>query len=167
MHGEYLRLLYEYNRWADTRILDAASPLTPEQLGTPGIASFGSIHDTLVHTMSAQWTWLERWRGHEAQALSESADYPGLAAIRARYAVVETAMQAFIASLDEDAPARVVTWTNSRGKTSSRPLWQLMLHVVNHGTQHRSEVAAMLTQFGHSPGDMDFTVFLNSTQGPK
>ncbi len=167
MHLEYLRLLYAYNGWANTRILDTAAPLTAEQLGTPGIASFGSIHETLVHTIDAQWTWLERWRGHAAQLRNEPADYPDLAAIRTWWAEVEVETQAFVASLDDGAPARVVTWTNSRGKTSSRPLWQLMIHVVNHGTQHRSEIAAMLTQFSHSPGDLDFTVFLNATQEPK
>jgi len=167
MHLEYLRLLYGYNAWANNRILDAAAPLTPEQLGTPGIASFGSIHDTLVHTMSAQWNWLERWRGHEARLLANPADYPDLAAIRARWATVEGETQTFVASLDGEMPARIVTWTNSRGQISSKPLWQLMLHVVNHGTQHRSEVAAMLTQFGHSPGWMDLTVFLSPAQEPK
>ncbi|HJP27606.1 MAG TPA: DinB family protein [Dehalococcoidia bacterium] len=41
------------------------------------------------------------------------------------------------------------------GEVRIRPLWELMLHVVNYGTQHRSEVEMMLTKFGHSPGDMD------------
>ena len=41
-------------------------------------------------------------------------------------------------------------------------LWQQMLHQVNHGTQHRSEVAVILTEYGHSPGWMDFIVYLDS-----
>jgi uncharacterized damage-inducible protein DinB len=41
-------------------------------------------------------------------------------------------------------------------------LWQMIMHVANHGTQHRSEVAAMLTSYGHSPGDLDFSEYLRS-----
>ncbi|MGZ9221207.1 MAG: DinB family protein [Anaerolineales bacterium] len=42
-------------------------------------------------------------------------------------------------------------------------LWHAMAHLVNHGTQHRSEAAAMLTDFGHSPGDVDMLYFLNES----
>lgn len=46
-----------------------------------------------------------------------------------------------------------------------RLLWHCLLHVVNHGTQHRSEAAAILTGYGRSPGDLDFTAFLNEQHG--
>ena len=45
-----------------------------------------------------------------------------------------------------------------------RILWHCLYHVVNHGTQHRSEAAALLTDYGSSPGDLDFTLFLALTQ---
>ena len=42
-------------------------------------------------------------------------------------------------------------------------LWHYLVHVVNHGTQHRSEAAALLTEYGQSPGDLDFLIFLEAT----
>ena len=39
------------------------------------------------------------------------------------------------------------------------PVWQMLVHVFNHGTQHRSEAALVLTQEGHSPGEMDLIDF--------
>jgi hypothetical protein len=48
------------------------------------------------------------------------------------------------------------------GKSRSRILWHIMIHVMNHGTQHRSEAAAILTSFNQSPGDLDFTMYLNT-----
>ena len=84
MSIELIRTLYVYNGWANQRVLDTATQLTPEQLEAKGSASFDSIHDTLVHTMSAQWIWLSRWQGVSPKAMLEPADYADLAVIRDR-----------------------------------------------------------------------------------
>lgn len=160
---DHLRLMYDYHEWANRRVLDTAENLTPGQWRESGIASFGSIHATLVHTMSAQWMWLSRWNGASPAAPLDPAAFPDLAAVRARWAEIEADTRAFVAALDaegENSPARIVNYANSRGQRGGDPLWQLMLHQVNHGTQHRSEVAAMLTQFGHSPGELDLVRYI-------
>lgn len=154
-----------FAEWANARILDTAGGLAPEQLRTPGIASFGAVHETLVHTMSAQEMWLSRWRHGAPAAMLDPAGYPDLAALRAQWGAIERDTQSFVAALgidEEHDPARVVTYTNTRGQTWAKPLWQLMLQQVNHATQHRSEVAAMLTHLGHSPGWLDLVIFLDA-----
>ena len=65
-----------------------------------------------------------------------------------------------LAGLRDEDLDRVVHYKTTTGKPSSDTLGPLLLHVVNHGTQHRSEVAAMLTELGHSPGDLDLLLYL-------
>ncbi len=161
MSVAYFQTLYNYNAWANQRVLDTAAQLTPDQLHAGGRASFDSIHPTLVHTLSAQWVWLSRWQGASPRALFDPADFAGLAAIRSRWAEIEQDTQAFLQQLDDDALNRVVHYANTKGQPFAYPLWQLLLHQVNHATQHRSEVAMVLTQFGHSPGGLDFIRYLD------
>ncbi len=161
MNGEYFRTLYAYNAWANQRILDTAAQLTAEQLHAGGGASFSSVHDTLVHTMSAQWIWLSRWKGTSPRAGFDPADFRDLAAVRERWAEIERDTQLFVGALDQDSLAAVIAYTNTKGKPFAYPLWQLLAHQVNHGTQHRSEVAVILTGFGHSPGEVDLIRYLD------
>jgi uncharacterized damage-inducible protein DinB len=164
---DVIRTMYRYNAWANARILDAAARATPAQLIAPGGASFDSARDTLVHTMNAQWLYLERWQGRSPRAWPAVAASPDLAAIRARWDVIERGTQTFVAALTEARAAEVVEYTNMEGERWAYPLWQQMLHQVNHATQHRSEAAMVLTTLGHSPGWLDLLYFIDLEQAGK
>jgi uncharacterized damage-inducible protein DinB len=157
---EAIRDLYAYSAWANARILETAEQLTPEQYTT---ASEGtdSIRDTLVHTASAHWLWLERWRESSPRGLWDPADFPDVAALRSRWDEVEDATSAYLATLREADLARVVSYVNFQGETWAYPLWQQLLHQVNHATQHRSEAALLLTRFGYSPGWLDLLFYVD------
>ena len=157
---EAIRDLYAYSAWANTRILDTAAQLNPEQY-TAASVGYDSIRDTLVHTASAQWLWLERWRGNSPRELWDPADFHDFAALRTRWAEVEEATSAYITTLREPDLARVVSYVNFQGETWTYPLWQLLLHQVNHATQHGSEAARLLTRLGYSPGWLDLLVFVD------
>ncbi len=164
MLAEALRTLYGYNGWATERVLDRAAELTPEQLLAPGGAGRGSVRDTLVHLIGAQRGWLSWWDGsvpaEDAQRFKlDPADFPDLAAVRAVWEEVERRTQAFVVGLSDAEVAQVYGRRLPNGADRRMPLWRMMLHVINHGTQHRSEVAAMLTGFGHSPGDIDLLFY--------
>jgi uncharacterized damage-inducible protein DinB len=79
----------------------------------------------------------------------------------ARWTEEEATMRAYLASLTDADLQQVVESRNSAGQVFRYPLWQILIHVVNHGTQHRSEVALYLTNFGRSPGNMDFLVYID------
>ncbi|MGH2593772.1 MAG: DinB family protein, partial [Anaerolineae bacterium] len=161
MITDYIRTLYDYNAWANERILDTVAHLTPDQFTAKAGASFDSVRDTLVHTMSAQWLWLSRWQRISPKAMLSPVEFPDLPAIRARWAQIEHDTRSFVAGLDESALGRVIEYVNTAGEPNAYPLWQMMVHQVNHATQHRSEVAMILTQFGHSPGWLDFLWYLD------
>jgi len=156
-----IRELYDYNAWANTRLLDTAAALTPAQLLAPGGASFDSVRDTLVHTMGVQWLYLERWNGRAPRALPEPATFADLAAIRTRWTEIERDTQAFVAGIDDTRLGAPLAYTNMQGEIWTYPLWEQMIHQVNHATQHRSEAAVLLTQLGHSPGWLDLLYFVD------
>lgn len=158
---EYIQTLYDYNSWANGRVLDTAIQLTQGQFLESVGASFASIRDTLVHTMGGQWIWLSRWHGTSPRSLFNPADFPDMAAIRSRWDKIEADSRVFVAGLDQANLGQVIHYENTRGEPYAFPLWQLMVHQVNHATQHRSEAAAMLTQFGHSPGELDLIRYLS------
>jgi uncharacterized damage-inducible protein DinB len=162
-----LRALYVYGGWAMRRLLDVCANLTPEQWLTPGNAGRGSVRDTLVHVVGAQRGWLAFWEGslapdqHQSPGLDPN-DFPDVESVRAAWAKSEQATGLFLAGLNEADLEREYSRTYPGGMVYRFKLWQTLLHVANHGTQHRSEVAAMLTGYGRSPGDLDLTAYLRS-----
>jgi uncharacterized damage-inducible protein DinB len=162
--AEALRTLYGYNRWATDRVLDAAEKLSNDQLNAPGVAGRGSIRETLVHMIGTQRGWLSWWDGSlppmEAYALQlDPAAVADLAGLRQVWQEAEEQMATFLARLDDELAARDYAFSQPNGAEFRMPLWRMMLHVANHGTQHRSEIAAMLTQAGASPGDLDLLFY--------
>ncbi len=156
-----IRTLYDYNVWANRQVFDTAAGLDLDCYFARLGGSFDSVHDTLVHLVGAQWVWLRRWLGESPPALPRPADFPDLADLRRRWDEVEAGTRAYLAGLDENTVLQVLTYRDTRGVEHSYPLWQTMLHQVNHATQHRSEAAMMLTRLGHSPGELDFLRYLN------
>lgn len=155
---DVIRSLYQYNVWANQRTLMATSDLTHEQFMAPAGSSYPSVRDTLVHIMSAEWIWLSRWKGTSPSAMFEAIDFPNLQSIQTRWAAIEAETQQFISQLNPSQLSEIVSYINMRGEKWAYPFWQQMIHQVNHATQHRSEVAAILTLFSCSPGDLDYLV---------
>jgi uncharacterized damage-inducible protein DinB len=157
MNGlEQVRALYGYNEWADGQVLDAASALSAEELDRKLGASFGSVQGNIRHALSAQQVWLGRWSSTEANVPPNDAS---LATLRDVYAGTHAALRAFLASLDDDRLAGNVAYVDTRSIAQQRPLWQTMLHVVNHGTHHRAETALLLTALGKPPRQLDYVFF--------
>jgi uncharacterized damage-inducible protein DinB len=159
MNIEYIRTLYDYNHWANARILESAVGVPSERWASAALG-YCRLRDTLVHTLAAEWNWRSRWQGVSPKALLDPDDFPTLEHVQQRWNTEAKAMADFVAGLsDSDLQARFA-YTTTSGAPMSNTLWHAMVHQVNHGTQHRSELAMLLTDLGHSPGNIDMITFL-------
>ncbi|HEX5506151.1 MAG TPA: DinB family protein [Thermomicrobiales bacterium] len=165
MLTDVVSTMYDYNAWANRRVFDTAARLTPEQFTTACIAGQDPVRDTLVHTIDAQAAWFERFRDEPEGAELDPRDFPDAASIRQHWEGIEREARAFLARQDDQSLTPDFVLPRPGRDARVDPLWQLLLHVVNHGTQHRGEVAAMLTACGHSPGDLDLSVYLDESKG--
>lgn len=159
-----IELLIDYNYWANKKILDQATKVTDEQLTekqAPGISQ-GSLRSTLVHTMSAEWLWRMRMQnGVSPSAMLAELEFPTLASLILRWGTEEVRMREFVEGLSEDKLKEVVNYTSVSGsmpRANTRE--HALTHMVFHGMQHRSECAVLLTNFGHSPGNLDLLYYL-------
>lgn len=156
MRRAVLLTLYEYNFWANERILSTAASVTDEQFTAPTRFPIGSLRATLVHILGAERVWLNFWKGNPWRPFLSEAECTDLVALCARWRQEEGGLRAYLAALTDEDIERLQTFKTSSGRTTNTaPMWAFMLHLVNHGTQHRSEAAQILTEFGHSPGDID------------
>ncbi len=156
--------IYDYNYWANQRILDAASRVSPEQFLAAGSFPWGGLRGTLAHILDAEYGWRTFFQQHRFPPDElKGDDFADLEDLQERWGKEEALMRDFLDSIDDAAIAATVRYTNEEGAVRERLLWHCLYHVVNHGTQHRAEAAALLTDYGQSPGDVDFTFFLTQT----
>ena len=161
MRIDDIHLLYQYNDWANDRILTAADALTPAQLSAPNDFGWGNLLGTLCHLMEAQYVWRQILTQGALNEYLDEADYPDVASIRSFLLEERQAFWAYLHSLSDDDLSNTIEYETKFGKRS-HVVWHCLWHLVNHGTQHRSECAALVTELGHSPGDLDFTHFISS-----
>jgi len=143
-----------YHAWANDRILTVAARLSDDQFRAPGKLDHGSAFQTLRHICDVNWSWREFCIGNkvgETYVWDHGFVLDGLPAIHAFCLEEDMRLRNYVESLDGTA----LSESMAIGADFNVPRWLILGHVVNHGTQHRSELARYLTECGHSPGDLD------------
>lgn len=153
------RELLLYMLWADRHMLAAVRPVQPEHLTRDAGVSFGSLLGTMVHMLGAQRVWLSRFSGHPLDHLPAADDFPDLPAWIHGWEETASGIEAFLAGLTDQQLAAPLTWTNFRGATYTQPLWQLVIHLVNHSSYHRGQVVSLLRQMGYEPPPTDLSYY--------
>ncbi len=154
---EELRDHFAYSAWASQRLVRAASELTETELIRDFQTADHSVLGTLVHTFAADRVWLTRLR-KAPQQFSTPADYH-LAVLQNEWPEVYRQWDQCLAEMTDDSVRTDLTYQDLRGNTWSQPVCQLVLHVVNHATHHRGQVAGFLRTMGRTPPALDLVAF--------
>jgi uncharacterized damage-inducible protein DinB len=166
MNADDLRTLFDYNYWATARIMRVAQEVTPEEFVAHNTSSYGSLRGTLVHTMRAEIIWRKRLQGDpQPTDVPVEDNFPTAQALYKTWCAEERQMRAYLMGLNNASIQEVIHYKTTKGAPYYNVVWHILTHVVNHGTQHRSEAAAMLTDFNHSPGDIDMILYYREKEG--
>jgi uncharacterized damage-inducible protein DinB len=151
MTPEEMRLLFDYNAWANHRSLEAAAALTNEQFTKPLGSSFPSVRDTLAHICGAEWLWHERFQGNSPSSLPDLSKVNTAAELRVHWLDQESKLLGFVSSLTQADLDHVMEYKTLKFGVYRSPLCQSMQHLINHGTYHRGQVTTLLRQLGAKP----------------
>ncbi len=161
---EALMELVDYHYWANRRILEKANQLSPRQLAQPTLESHKSLRNILFHMLRAEHIWRMLCEAGEVIAPIQNHELIMLPEIRARWREEEAALRAYVARLTEAELTEPRPLRDQQGDTIHETRWHMLMHLLFHSAQHRSEAAILLTRYNRSPGDLDFIFYLDESQ---
>jgi uncharacterized damage-inducible protein DinB len=152
------RRLYDYGYWANRKLFSVASQLTQDEFIKPVAGSYGSVRNTLVHTMSAEWGWLGRCGGPERGERLKADDFPTLESLTETWDKVESDTRKFLSMLEDEDLGKTIEFAIGDHK-GSMPMGELLHHAANHSVHHRGQVALLLRLLGYTPGNFDILFY--------
>jgi len=158
--------LFDYNAWANERMISSIEALDAEEYGRVLGGGWPSVADTVAHLASATGAWQERFRGNSPARLLTAADLPEREPAVALLRAADAAIAAFARDTPPEDRAKILAYTNLQGKTKKVPYWAVLRHVVNHASYHRGQIASMVRMLGHEPKatDLVFWAIVNTPQ---
>jgi uncharacterized damage-inducible protein DinB len=153
-----LRSLYDYSYWANHKLLGVIAQLSEDEFTRSVAGSYGSVRNTLVHMMSAEWGWLDRCGGAKRGPALAAADYPAQSSLLDRWVWLEAQVREFLSTLTEQDLARKTEFSFG-GPPQSMTVGQAMQHAAIHEVHHRGQIALLLRMLGHDPGNFDMLFY--------
>jgi len=150
-----------YHEWAHRTLLESLAPLDDSRYHEDVGLFFGSIHDTLNHLLLADRVWLSRFNGMTVpyKRLDETLEENRAALAAATLAQCD-AIARFVTALDGVTLEGTLEYHTLAGKPMSTPYSVALMHLFNHGTHHRGQVTAAMTQLGVESPAIDLVYFL-------
>jgi uncharacterized damage-inducible protein DinB len=159
--ADVLRLHLDYSRWASARLIEAASTLTREELVRDFATADKSVLGTMVHIFGADRVWLGRVRG-AGPGTRPGPEFNDLAVLDPAWRGVLDEWLAWASAMADSDFEPDLSYHDLKGNAWRTPLWQVVLHLVNHATHHRGQAAGFLRSMGHVPPALDLIAFYRS-----
>ncbi|MBI3471889.1 MAG: DinB family protein [Candidatus Solibacter usitatus] len=153
-----LRTHLDYTAWASGRLLESAAQFSPAELTRDFQTADGGVLGTLVHVFAADRIWLGRIQGAPRATFIDPEDRD-LAVLQREWPALHRRWKAWAAQLSDESAQAQVAYHDLKGNPYSSPLWQIVLHVVNHGAHHRGQVSGFLRAMGHTPPPLDLILY--------
>jgi uncharacterized damage-inducible protein DinB len=134
--------------------VEAAAGLSREELSRDFQAADRSVLGTLVHIFGADRLWLIRMQRQPNPIYTTEADFH-LEVLQTEWPALHERWREWAAGLTDDAILQELAYRDMKGRPWQQPIWQLVLHVVNHATHHRGQVSGFLRAMGHTPPATD------------
>jgi uncharacterized damage-inducible protein DinB len=144
---------FRHNAMMNERLVEACRKLSPEELGATATGTYGSIGATLVHITNSQVGYAARLLDAERPERLPEDPFPGFEALTERLAQGNAQLEEAATKAVQDRAVQV-TGDDPPGAWLM-PVSLFLLQAVNHGTEHRSQVATILTHLGVEPPEMD------------
>jgi uncharacterized damage-inducible protein DinB len=158
-----LRIHLDYSTWASARMVEAASALPHEELTRDFGTADHSVLGTLVHVYAADRIWLSRIRSQGPTRLIDPEKDMHLGVLQNDWPKLLAEWRSWAAGLPtEESALAPISYKDMSGHPHETPAWQIILHVVNHGTHHRGQAAGFLRSMGHTPPPLDLIAYYRS-----
>jgi uncharacterized damage-inducible protein DinB len=158
MNADSFRHLYNYHFAENRKIWDSyITPLSDELFTQGSSYAHGSVRNQMIHIMNTDEAWFSGLRGVELPESLNPAEVKDRNVIRAHWDSVEQMMDEYLASLWDDM---LFTKPFTDEEDKNLLLWQVLLHVANHGTDHRAQVLRLLNDLGVKTGPQDYIFYV-------
>jgi uncharacterized damage-inducible protein DinB len=159
MNADAFRHFYDYHFTENRKIWDSyVTQLSDEQFTQDVAYSYGSVRDQIVHLMNVDESWFDGLQGVEPSEPFPSANLDDRASIRAHWDSVEQNMRNYLAELQDDMLFAKPIKEPEEDKDLI--VWQVLLHVVNHGTDHRAQILRFLNDLGVKTSSQDYIFYV-------
>lgn len=156
MELELIKTFTEYHIEMTRRLWNSINQISDEQFLADDAYSRGSIRNLMVHLVNTDSNWLAGLKNipeKEDAPKRKYEDYPDRASVRAFWDITAKDLAAYNNTLTDSE-------LNENPMEIPSPRWQVLLHIINHGTDHRSTVLQRLHEYGAPTFDQDFILWL-------